>query len=193
MDIRKLIASNELDLAFSKLKSLENSTEVVLLESRYNKLKKLNINGTIENVSFNLELNKIKFAMLELGNFKQNFIDSTSPISIKKIEEDEKITLRFRRETVGQTYEIKANPNTKIGDLARQILISFEPDYKNNFLFRENMVSFYVEKIFSGEQRKKLPNNRKIKDLDLKNNDTIIMSLKFNIRRISLNASFRKC
>ena len=185
--IKDLISINEIESALDRLDNLVNtnqSSQLTLLKSRYHLLKNNQISGILSHSDYTLELNKIKFSLLQLaaklGTSENSSIRNSGSLSISKINEDEEVFLKFKKTITGETFKIGVNPNTEIGELARQILIAFEPDYESNFLFIENRIIVTVLKVLSSGELVSLDNHKNVKECNLKNNDIIM--IQFDLR-----------
>lgn len=185
-NIEQMIISNQIDFALFELDRIgksEDSNQITMLKSHYDELRKLNVIGTLSREEYKIELNNIKFSILQLaeefGNSNFNSSTKLNSISIAKISEEERMILEFRKERSGDIFELIVNPYTTINELTRQILISFDPDYEKNFLFREDRIEINLIKILKSGKKELLKNYHKVKETGLENGDTIIIEFDF--------------
>ena len=167
--------------------------QFAILKSRYNELENSMHNGIISREDYLLEINKIKFSLLQLPNelIKRlpsyekvaRTVEKGSVIELKKLPYKNKINLIFKKVTTDERFELETSKYINLGELARQILISFEPNYEENFLFKEGRVNIIVIKVAKNGKETLLDIRKSIVENNLQNNNTI--SIKFELKNES--------
>ena len=105
---------------------------------------------------------------------EKEFVEITS----KPIVPGEKINLIYWRRSTNEKFGVKVNPYLSAKVIAKHILLSFEPNHEDDFLFRRGRVTIILVKVVDSKETR-LDQNLNLTSSGIKEGDTI--TIEFDI------------
>jgi len=181
--IKYSITHNRLPEAFLHLRALaakaernEFEDEIVLLESRFNGLKSSERKRITSEENLNIGFARLKHDILSLSNTIEETISSSIPkvgLSIKPASPSPRMTFIYVKRSTKEEFELEVNPNLPATKIAENILLSFEPNYKDDFLFRRARVSIQLVKILEDQRTSRLDMRKSLLENGIRERDRL--------------------
>ncbi len=167
--IKRSIRSANINLALTYLKELvgeietdDYDNEILMIEANFMDLEKRIITNTINDEESSIRKNKIRYNILRITDIMIELINPAIPATYrnlrsrleelefsleKKTELGPSIKINYLKRSTKEKFEITINPHLTVKKIIKQLMLSFEPDFENQPLFKAGRIEIVLLKL----------------------------------------------